>query len=104
MGTRDNSIFERNRQMITGYAHINQDGISRVDDVINELIDAGVGAIREVTVVEGDTWNWELLLTDDKDRVYYLEISEDAYIVELRKDNPEGELVLALLRDDIAEE
>ena len=96
MDNQDMNIFDYNKQMITDFVEIHPDDMSSLEGSIIELTDAGVGKIREIVVEENDTYNWVLLLTDEKEQVYYMQLSEYGNIIELKKDGPQGEVLLTV--------
>jgi len=99
MDTHNKDVFENNKQKITGHVTVHPGDAAIIDDTVEQLIEAGVGTLKEVTVEESDTWGWGLLLTNDEDRVYYLLMSEYGSIELLRKDGPDGEVIQAVLYD-----
>jgi len=93
MSINENNVFEHNKQRISDYITAENEAI--LDSTINRLINAGVGAILDVTIV-ADTGGWDILLTDDKDQVYYLELDRYGCVILLRKDSDEGEVLFAV--------
>lgn len=93
MDVNENSVFEQNKQKISGYVTAESDEI--LDSTINRLITAGVGIIREISI-ESETGGWDIILTDDKDQVYYLELDQYGCVMILRKDGVEGEVLFAV--------
>ena len=89
------SIFSNNKELLTRYVGVHPDDVAALDFAINELIDAGVGMLKEIAVEDSDTYNWVLLLTNDEGQVFYLELSKYGNLVVLRKDGPEGEILQA---------
>jgi len=88
-------LFINNKKLISGYAGFHPEDIPALDIAISELIDAGVGKLKEVIVVDSDTYNWELILINNEDQAFYLELSEYGNLVELRKDGSDGEILRA---------
>ena len=97
MDNQNINIYDYNKKMIIESVEIHPDDISSLEGSIIELTDAGVGMIREIIVEENNTYNWVLLLTDDKEQVYYLELSEYGSIIELKKDGPQGEALITVV-------
>jgi len=92
----NNKLFENNKQLISEYAGFHPDDIAALDNAVHEMIEAGVGKLKEISVEDNDTYNWVLMLTNDENQEYYLELSEHGNIVMLRKDGSEGEVILSI--------
>ena len=101
MGSKKKSVFESNRDVMTKHLDIHPYDLTILESSINELIDVGVGVIKEVTFEESNAYNWTILLTNNESQTYYLEMSEHGCIVVLKKDGSHGELVINYLSDDI---
>ena len=97
MDTRDENVFEQNKQKIT--EHVDAEDIKIIDFMVGQLMAAGVGLIETATLEEADEYGWILLLTDDTGQVYYLELNKYGGIEVLRKDGSRGEVISAVLDD-----
>jgi hypothetical protein len=96
-------IFNRNKQLITNHVEIHSNDLNVLEISIRELMDAGVGLIRTISFEESDSYNWVMLLTNDEDQAFLLELSEYGNIVMLRKDGLHGEVVVDYLSGDFVE-
>jgi hypothetical protein len=94
METHDINVFDYNKKMIADRVEINPDDLHMLDISINEMIDAGVGLIKEITFEEDNGYNWVMLLTNDAEQVFYLELTEHGSIAVLNRDGSEGEPLL----------
>lgn len=93
-------VFENNKKMITEQVTVHPDDIVIIDNTVTKLIDTGVGNIRAVKIEDSGTWGWALLLTNDEEKVFFLQLSEYGTIELLRKDGPQGEVVSYVMYDD----
>ena len=87
-------IFDHNKQLLSEYVGFDPDDIATFDNSINELINCGAGLLKEISLDESDTPNWVLLLTNEEECVYYLEITAYGNIAILREDGPDGEIII----------
>ena len=97
-----NEILEKNRQIITDYIQVHPDDTFILDASIKELIEKGVGTINTIEIDENHPWNHAMLLTNDEGNTFYLELSEHGTIVLLAKENSNGEVIQALLSNDVS--
>jgi hypothetical protein len=95
MNNGSKEVFEHNKEILTSHVDIHPDDVETLDISINELIDEGVGMIKEISFEEDNAYNWVMLLTNDENQVYYLELSEHGSVVLLKKDGLEGEEILS---------
>lgn len=96
-----NGTLEENKRIITNHIYIHPDDMEVLNNSIIELIEAGVGIVKAVKVKETSTSVWELLLTDDNECEYYLELGEHGSIMQLVKGGPCGDVLLDALCDDV---
>ena len=90
----NNNIFKQNKKILTNYVDIHPDDIETLEGSIVELINTGVGVIEKITFKESDSYNWIILICDDKNQEYYLELSEHGTIAVLRKNGLDDDAVL----------
>ena len=90
------SLFDHNKQLLSDYVEFHEDDSDAFENSINNLIDAGVGKIKEIQYEEGDTFNWAFLIINDEDRVFYTELTEYGNIAVLRANGPGGEILQAV--------
>jgi len=96
VNVNEKSVFEHNKQKVS--EHITAENAEILDSTISRLVNAGVGAIKDIAV-EAGAGGRVMLLTDDKDQAYYLELDQYGLIVILRKDGAEGEVLFAVSYD-----
>ena len=96
MDNQEMNLFEHNKQVLSGVVAFHSEDMLEFDNSINDLIDAGVGKLKEATEEESDSYNWELLLTNEEDHVYYLEITAYGSIAILKDGGPEGKIIQAV--------
>jgi len=95
MDDHNMNVFGNNEMIITEFYQVHPDDVKSFDNSLNELIDAGIGKIITVEIEENDTQGRRvLLLTNDENQSYYLELSEHGSIIQLRKDGLEGDVIL----------
>ena len=100
METNQINVFDNNKKMLTEHVKVHPGDIAIIDDTINKLIELEAGRFVSVVVEETGMWGWALLLTNDKDGVFYLKLSEYGSIELLRKDGPQGEVISYEMYDD----
>ena len=94
MDKYNEDVFLQNKKILTDNVEIHPDDIKALENSIAELINAGVGAIEKITFKESDSYNWIMLICDDRNQEYYLELSEHGTIALLRKNGLNGEEIL----------
>ena len=96
MDNQEMNLFDHYMQVLSGVVAFHPDDMTAFDDSINDLIDAGVGKLKEVIIEKSDSYNWEILLINEKDCVYYLELTAYGSIAILKDGGPEGEVIQAV--------
>jgi len=99
METQEKNIHKKNKEEILSYIEVNPGDIAVVDYTVRQLIMMGVGSINSIVILESDTRGWEILLTDDIGKVFFLQLNSYGGIEQLRKDNSRGEVIHAALYD-----
>jgi hypothetical protein len=94
------TTFELYKEIFVDCLDIHPDDMDVLESSINDLVEAKIGMIQEIKLEENNAYNWVMLLITDEDQTYYLELTEHGSIVVLRKDNPDGEIIIDLLDDD----
>jgi hypothetical protein len=99
MNSSEINIFKHNKEMFISHLDIDLGDITTLDISISELIDAGIGKIKEISFEESNAYNWVMLITIDEGQVFYLELSEHGSIALLKKDGHDGEELLSFACD-----
>jgi hypothetical protein len=99
METQIKQIFENNKKMIMGYADVHPDDFTVVDGTVDRLTEMGVKTLLSAELMESGDWGWELLLTDDCDNTYFLQLNRYGGIELLRRDNSSGDVIYAVYYD-----
>ena len=90
-----NNTLEHNKTMLSERLEIHPDSLETFAISVTELTEAGVGLIRSLEFCDDNAYNWAMLLTDENENVFYLELSEYGNIVLLKKDGNEGEALIS---------
>ena len=99
--TNGESILEINKQFFL--EKINADD-EMIESTVMELIEAGIGQIKELNVDKQGSGGWILNFTDIDGQVYYLELNSYGGLSFISKDNINGEIIRAYLDDDDSDE
>jgi len=94
MENNEKYAFEYNRDILLENVDIHPDDMRVLDISINEMVDAGVGIIKEITFADNNAYNWIMHLTNEENDVFYLELSEHGSVVQLRKNDIQGEMII----------